>query len=95
MAAISALNAVKEPSEIDLYTDSQYVKNGITVWIKNWIARGWKTADKKPVKNVELWMQLQEAVERHNVSWHWVEGHAGHEMNERVDSLARSQCQKR
>ena len=95
IAAINALNSIEIQSKIDIYTDSQYVKNGITVWIKNWIARGWKTADKKPVKNVELWKQLQEAVERHSVSWHWVEGHSGHEMNERVDNLARSQCLKK
>lgn len=95
LAAIEALNSITEPSEICIYTDSQYVKNGITVWIKNWIARGWKTADKKPVKNVELWKQLQQAVEKHNVSWHWVEGHSGHKFNEYVDKLARAQCQKK
>lgn len=95
LAAIEALNSISESAEIDIYTDSQYVKNGITVWIKNWIAKGWKTADKKPVKNVELWQKLQQAVEKHNVSWHWIEGHSGHQFNERVDKLARAQCQKK
>ena len=95
LAAISALNAIEESANVDLYTDSQYVKNGITQWIKNWIARGWRTADKKPVKNVELWQALLAAEQRHKVSWHWVEGHAGNEFNERVDQLARSECQKK
>lgn len=95
LAAINALNDLAEVSEVDLYTDSQYVKNGITTWIKGWVARGWKTADRKPVKNVELWQQLQKAVARHRVTWYWVEGHAGHEFNERVDKLARSQCVKK
>lgn len=89
MAAISALNALKEPCEVDLHTDSSYVKDGISSWMENWKRRGWKTADNKPVKNVELWQQLDEARLRHKVKWHWVKGHAGHPENERADELAR------
>lgn len=88
-AAIEALNALKRSCEIDLYTDSQYVKGGITGWIHGWKKNGWKTSNKKPVKNVELWQALDEALKRHKVSWHWVKGHAGHEGNERADELAR------
>lgn len=88
-AAIEALNALKRPCEIDLYTDSQYVKGGITGWIHGWKKNGWKTAAKKPVKNAELWQDLDEALKRHTVQWHWVKGHAGHEGNERADELAR------
>ncbi len=87
MAAISALEALKRKCDIDLYTDSEYVKNGITQWVKGWKARGWLTADKKPVKNVDLWQRLEEAVARHEVRWHWVKGHP---ENERADALARS-----
>lgn len=90
LAAISALNALKFPCEVDLYTDSQYVKGGMTGWIFGWKKNGWKTASKKPVKNAELWMQLDEAVSRHKINWHWVKGHAGHPENERADELARS-----
>ena len=88
-AAIEALNALKRPSRVALHTDSQYVKGGITGWINGWKRNGWKTAAKKPVKNAELWMALDEAVGRHDVTWHWVKGHAGHAENERADELAR------
>ncbi len=88
-AAIMALEALKRPCEIDLHTDSQYVKGGVTGWIHGWKRNGWKTSDKKPVKNVDLWQQLDAAAERHTVTWRWVKGHAGHEMNERADELAR------
>ena len=88
MAAISALESLKRPCTIDLHTDSQYVKNGITSWIHNWKRNGWRTADKKPVKNDELWKRLDEALARHTVRWHWVKGHAGHPENERADELA-------
>ena len=89
MAAISALEALKRPSRVDLTTDSSYVKDGITKWIHGWKKRGWKTADKKPVKNMDLWQRLEEALARHEVEWHWVKGHAGHPENERADELAR------
>lgn len=88
-AAISALEALKRPSQVDLYTDSTYVMKGISEWIHGWKKRGWKTASKKPVKNVEYWQRLDEARSRHEVSWHWVKGHAGHPENERADELAR------
>ncbi|MEM8627100.1 MAG: ribonuclease HI [Pseudomonadota bacterium] len=88
-AAIEALNALKEPCRVALYTDSTYVKDGLTKWIHGWKRNGWKTAAKKPVKNEELWRALDAAVERHDVAWHWVKGHAGHPMNERADELAR------
>ncbi len=88
-AAIMALEALKGPSEVDLHTDSQYVRGGVTGWINGWKRNGWKTADKKPVKNIELWQQLDAATERHRVRWHWVKGHAGHPENERADALAR------
>jgi ribonuclease HI len=87
MAAISALEALKRPCRIDLHTDSKYVQQGISQWIHGWKRNGWKTADKKPVKNGELWQRLETAVARHQVHWHWVKGHAGHEMNERADQL--------
>jgi ribonuclease HI len=89
MAAIKALEALKQPSAVTLCTDSRYVMDGITKWMKNWKKNGWKTADKKPVKNVELWRALDEAAQRHRISWRWVEGHAGHPENERCDRLAR------
>jgi len=88
-AAIEALKALKEPCRVDLYTDSTYVRDGITKWLDGWKARGWKTAAKKPVKNADLWMELEEAAARHDVTWHWVKGHAGHDGNERADELAR------
>ncbi|KAB2916039.1 MAG: ribonuclease HI [Hyphomicrobiaceae bacterium] len=89
MAAITALEALKRPSRVDLHTDSEYVKNGISQWIHGWKANGWKTAAKKPVKNAELWQRLDAARHRHQVEWHWVRGHAGHTENERADELAR------
>jgi len=89
LAAISALNALKETCAVDLYTDSNYVRDGIGSWLANWKRRGWRTADNKPVKNVELWQALDEANRRHKVTWHWVKGHAGHPENERADELAR------
>ena len=90
MAAISALEAVKRPSAIDFYTDSQYVRGGVNGWIAGWKRNGWKTADRKPVKNVELWQRLDAARQRHEVDWRWVKGHAGHVENERADELARA-----
>ncbi|KLN62304.1 ribonuclease H [Kiloniella spongiae] len=87
--AISALNALKKPSYIILTTDSVYVKDGITKWIFNWQKNGWKTANKKPVKNAELWQDLVAALKPHDVEWRWVKGHAGHPENERADELAR------
>jgi ribonuclease HI len=89
MAAIMAIEAVKRPCEIHLHTDSEYLRQGITTWIHSWKARGWKTADKKPVKNVDLWQRLETAIETHDVHWHWVKGHSGHIENERADELAR------
>ena len=87
-AVIQALNTLKRSCQIDLHTDSQYVKNGITQWLNNWKKHNWKTANKKPVKNAELWQALDEAVQRHQITWHWVKGHAGNEGNERADMLA-------
>jgi len=87
-AVIRALEALKRPCRVQLYTDSQYVQKGITLWIHDWKRRGWRTADKKPVKNVDLWQQLEAQAGRHAVSWHWVKGHAGHDGNERADALA-------
>ena len=88
MAAISGLEALKRPSKVVLTTDSQYVKKGITEWLADWKRRGWKTADRKPVKNVDLWQRLDEVVAKHQVKWHWVRGHTGHPENERADVLA-------
>ena len=88
LAAIEALSSLKEPCTVNITTDSQYVKNGINEWISNWKKRGWKTADKKPVKNIDLWQRLDEQVNRHKVMWHWVRGHTGHPENERADALA-------
>jgi ribonuclease HI len=90
MAAIMALEALKGPARVDLYTDSQYLQRGITEWLAGWKRRGWKTADKKPVKNVDLWQRLEAALERHEVRWHWVKGHADNALNERADELART-----
>jgi ribonuclease HI len=87
-AAIMALEALKRPCRVELHTDSKYVMQGITEWISGWKARGWKTADKSPVKNDDLWRRLDEARRRHEVKWKWVKGHAGHELNERADRLA-------
>lgn len=89
MAAIQALETLKRPCKVELHTDSQYLRQGITEWLAGWKARGWKTADKKPVKNEDLWRRLDEARARHEVSWRWVKGHAGHPLNERADALAR------
>ena len=90
MAAISALEALKKPSAVDLHTDSQYLRGGIMGWIKGWKRNGWKTADRKPVKNDDLWKRLDAAAARHDVTWHWVKGHAGTDGNERADALARA-----
>lgn len=88
-AAIEALNALKRPVTAIITTDSQYLRKGITEWLPAWKARGWKTADRKPVKNVDLWQRLEEAMAPHRVEWHWVKGHNGHPENERADALAR------
>ncbi|MDP5218160.1 ribonuclease HI [Ruegeria sp. 2205SS24-7] len=90
LAAISALETLERASKITVVTDSAYVKNGVTGWIHGWKRNGWKTASKKPVKNVELWQRLDEAQRRHDVTWEWVKGHAGHPENERADELARA-----
>lgn len=87
-AATEALNALKRSCDVELHTDSQYVKNGLNTWIHGWKVNGWRTKDKKPVKNVELWQALDAAVQRHRINWHWVKGHAGDEWNERADALA-------
>ena len=88
MASIMALEALKKRCKVDLYTDSVYVRDGITKWLEGWKAKGWRTANKKEVKNQDLWKRLDEAVSRHDVSFHWVKGHAGHPENERADALA-------
>ena len=88
MAAIRALEALKRRSHVKLYTDSIYVMKGITSWIHDWKRKGWRTADKKPVKNEDLWRRLDELAARHEIEWHWVKGHAGHPENERADALA-------
>ncbi|NNF70599.1 MAG: ribonuclease HI [Rhodobacteraceae bacterium] len=90
LAAISALEALSRPSAITIVTDSAYVKNGVTGWIHGWKRNGWKTSNKKPVKNVDLWQRLDEAQARHDVTWEWVKGHAGHPENERADELAKA-----
>ena len=89
-AAIEALNALKESCTVDLHTDSNYLRDGITSWIENWKRNGWRTANRKPVKNADLWERLEAARARHDVRWHWVKGHAGHPQNERADALARA-----
>ena len=89
MAAISALEALTRSCNVDLYTDSNYLRDGITKWIHGWRRNGWRTADKKPVKNAELWQRLDRALGKHRIQWHWVRGHAGHAENERADALAR------
>lgn len=88
IAAIEALNALKRPCHVELHTDSNYVRDGITKWIHSWQRNGWRTADRKPVKNADLWQQLLGAASRHLVKWHWVKGHSGHPENDRVDALA-------
>ena len=90
LAAISALEALTRPTEVTIVTDSAYVKNGVTQWIHGWKRNGWRTADKKPVKNVELWQRLEAAQSRHKVRWEWIKGHAGHAENEHADELARA-----
>jgi len=90
MAAIAGLEALKRPCRVRLYSDSQYLRDGITKWINGWKRRGWRTADKQPVKNVDLWQRLDAASARHVVAWEWVRGHAGHPENERADALARA-----
>ncbi len=94
MAAIRALGALNRPCRVELHTDSQYLRQGVTEWLAGWKARGWKTADKKPVKNEDLWRELDLARSRHQVNWRWVKGHAGHPMNERADALARRGLQE-
>jgi len=88
MAAIMGLESLKRPCSVELTTDSVYVRSGITEWLPNWKKRGWKTSARKPVKNIDLWQRLDEAVQAHKVSWHWVKGHSGHPENERADQLA-------
>ncbi len=88
-AAIAALQALTRPCKVNLHTDSQYVRGGITQWLANWKRNGWRTADRKPVKNADLWQALDAAAARHDIAWKWVRGHAGHAENERVDELAR------
>ena len=92
MAVVEALNALKKPSKVTLHVDSTYVKDGLTKWIKGWKRNGWKTADKKPVKNQDLWQRLEIAANAHNVDWRWVKGHSGHTENDRADALARKGC---
>jgi ribonuclease HI len=89
MAAISALETLKRPSAVELHTDSQYLRDGVMAWMANWKRNGWRTRDRKPVKNEDLWRRLDEATERHEIDWRWVRGHAGDPMNERADELAR------
>jgi ribonuclease HI len=91
-AVIRALEALKQRCKVKLHTDSQYVQKGITEWIANWKKRGWKTADKKPVKNDDLWRELDALAARHDIEWIWVKGHAGHDGNERADQLANKGC---
>lgn len=88
-AAIMALETLTRPCALDLHTDSQYLRGGVTGWIRGWKRNGWRTADRKPVKNVDLWQRLDAAAERHDIAWLWVKGHAGHDQNERADALAR------
>lgn len=91
MAAIAALEQLKRSVRAIVHTDSRYVHDGITLWLPRWKARGWKTADKKPVKNVDLWLRLETALQRHQVTWRWIRGHSGHAENERADALARAE----
>ena len=94
MAAIAALEALSRPCAVDLTTDSRYVMQGIEQWVPKWRANGWRTADRKPVKNQDLWVRLSDAAARHTVRWHWVRGHDGHAENERVDEAAREQAEQ-
>ena len=93
-AAIAALRALKEPCEAELFTDSEYLRDGITTWVASWKARNWRTADRKPVKNDDLWRQLDELCARHQIQWHWLKGHAGHPDNEHCDKIARAEISK-
>jgi ribonuclease HI len=93
LAAISALESLPDATPAELHTDSQYLRDGITQWLAGWKKNGWRTSDKKPVKNVDLWQRLEAAAARHHVSWHWVRGHIGHDENERADALAREGMQ--
>ena len=93
-AVIEALNALKRPCTVEIHTDSVYVRDGIMKWIHGWKRNGWRTADKKPVKNAELWQELLDAESRHEVRWHWVKGHSGHAENDRVDALACAEADK-
>jgi ribonuclease HI len=93
-AAVEGLKALKEPCEVEFFTDSQYVQNGISEWLKDWKIRGWKTKDKKAVKNEDLWRELDAESVKHKITWRWLKGHAGHEMNERCDLLARNEILK-
>jgi ribonuclease HI len=93
-AAISALGALKEPCEVELFTDSEYLRDGITAWVAVWKAKGWRTKEKKPVRNQDLWRQLDELVGAHNIKWQWLKGHAGHRLNERCDQLAQLEIKK-
>ncbi len=93
-AAIRALEALKRKCRVQVTTDSEYVKNGITIWLPQWKRRGWKTADRKPVKNLDLWQELERLTHVHEISWHWVRGHSGHAENERVDVLAVAAIEK-
>ena len=95
IAAIRALEALTKPCRVELHTDSQYVRDGITKWIHGWQRNGWRTADRKPVKNADLWQELLEAARRHRVAWHWVRGHSGHPENDRVDALACAEADQR
>ena len=93
-AVIEGLNAIKQPAQVEIYTDSKYVLQGMTQWIDGWIAKGWKTASKKPVKNTDLWKNLLEAAKPHQLNWHWVKGHSGDPLNELADELARAGIDK-
>lgn len=94
VAAIEALNALKEPCDVDFYTDSKYVQNGVTAWMQTWKRKGWRTQSKQPVKNEDLWRALDAATLRHTIKWHWLKGHAGHAGNERCDTLAKAAIDK-
>ena len=89
IAAISALEALKRPCRVDLHTDSQYLRDGVMSYLAKWKQNGWRTSDKKPVKNIDLWQRLDRAMHEHQIRWHWLRGHAGHALNERADALAR------
>jgi ribonuclease HI len=93
-AAIEALSALKEPCEVEFYTDSEYVKNGVSDWLLNWKRNGWRTKSKKPVKNEDLWRTLDSSVSKHKIDWRWLKGHAGHDGNERCDQLANEEIAK-